>query len=1289
MAQKPVVTINMFVFNEEKYMAGTIQSILNQTYGDFKLDISNNGSTDSSGKIAEKFAQQDARVNVIHYKDNDPALGLKMIGTLDSTYYIGIAGHDLYAPLFIERCVVPLEADPQVVLSYPKAMWLKDNKIIGEIPSVFETRGMHPVVRPLVVALGLAESYQQYGIYRVAALKQIKGRDVVGADHVLLTELATIGTFALVNEPLFYMRQADDYGNAVIYRKKHLPNEVDGIKPFMSLLGAYMSIADKISAPVDKDFLKIALFTGCFLRYNWILSMFGESMASTFARPDFHDLADGMSNTVRLIEQKLQSEYVEKSLSSMQSAIAPAPLVTRKAKVKIAGEAAEGKDLTKIQEGSEFETGLRELVLSIKPRSVIETGTYIGTGTTRIIATALRDAGLIGTTFYSIECNPDHHKRALFNLGQAGLLPYVKPLLGLSVPRAILPTVEKIYDDTVQNIAGDDIFVDHQEQNRVALYYREADFPDIPEDFLGTCLAKFGNRPDLILLDSAGHMGSVEFNYVIERLQGECYLVLDDIHHVKHHKSFQQIKSDPRFKLLTSSREKFGFCIAKFTPANELVADIKSILWLRADSIGDNILASSMLPHIKEKYPHAKTTVLCQDHIAELYESSPFVDAVIGFDRLKGYQDEAYRNHIVQKLQAVHADLALNSLYSRDPLYDLFTINSEARTSVAFNGNLCNISADVRDKNNKLYTKVITENEEHKPELERHRNFLEGIGISVSKLEPAIWLKAEDEEFAEKFLKDNNLAPESTVSLFAGAQNNVRIYQSYGLALSDICKSYGLSVIGLGGSSDSAINIQNLEATGVRTINLSGKTTLRQTAAILKRCRLAVGAETGLAHMACAVGAPNIILLGGGHFGRFMPYSPLTSIVCLPLECYNCNWQCKYDRVHCIKDINPEVIAEAVRQTLEKKSEKPRVFVQGTSLWENNSEQPRWQSFHNALNVADVEIIPVGDIPSFTAGIWEKLRAMDRTAQGHFLKEAANEFNQHGEKLFSYNDFEGAELSFSRALELQNNFPKALNNLGVLYAQSGDNGKALQHYEAAVMLQPDNTTFIKSLADFYYVVQKDTKKALQMYEKGLSINPEEIVILMTLGKISIENGRFESAKNFCQRVLEINPKNNDATEIIDFLSNKNRVIRSEQADATALEVFNQSAGYLVSAIVSAYKSERFIRGCIEDLESQTIAARLEIVIVDSCSPQNERAIVEEFQKKYSNIKYIRTETRETVYAAWNRGIKASSGKYITNANTDDRHRHDAFEIMVNELERKPEITLVYADVIMTEKENKP
>ncbi|HBN07266.1 MAG TPA: hypothetical protein DD435_01015, partial [Cyanobacteria bacterium UBA8530] len=128
---------------------------------------------------------------------------------------------------------------------------------------------------------------------------------------------------------------------------------------------------------------------------------------------------------------------------------------------------------------------------------------------------------------------------------------------------------------------------------------------------------------------------------------------------------------------------------------------------------------------------------------------------------------------------------------------------------------------------------------------------------------------------------------------------------------------------------------------------------------------------------------------------------------------------------------------------------------------------------------------------------------------------------------------------------------------------------------------------------------------------------------------------------------------------------------------------------LVSAIVSAYNSAAFIRGCLEDLEAQTMADKLEIIVVDSGSLQNERAIVEEFQRTYDNIVYIRTEERETVYQAWNRGAKAARGKYLTNANTDDRHRSDAFEVMTGILEAEPEVALVYSNQLVTDDADTP
>ena len=130
-----------------------------------------------------------------------------------------------------------------------------------------------------------------------------------------------------------------------------------------------------------------------------------------------------------------------------------------------------------------------------------------------------------------------------------------------------------------------------------------------------------------------------------------------------------------------------------------------------------------------------------------------------------------------------------------------------------------------------------------------------------------------------------------------------------------------------------------------------------------------------------------------------------------------------------------------------------------------------------------------------------------------------------------------------------------------------------------------------------------------------------------------------------------------------------------------------SDNYIISAIVSTYNAERLIRGCLESLENQTISDQLEIIVIDAASQENEYSIVREFQARYDNIKYYRLDRRETVYQAWNRGIRLSRGKYITNANTDDRLRKDALERLVTALENHPEMALAYGDCLVTETEN--
>lgn len=121
---------------------------------------------------------------------------------------------------------------------------------------------------------------------------------------------------------------------------------------------------------------------------------------------------------------------------------------------------------------------------------------------------------------------------------------------------------------------------------------------------------------------------------------------------------------------------------------------------------------------------------------------------------------------------------------------------------------------------------------------------------------------------------------------------------------------------------------------------------------------------------------------------------------------------------------------------------------------------------------------------------------------------------------------------------------------------------------------------------------------------------------------------------------------------------------------------------VVSAIVSAYKSEDFIVGLVEDLcrQNMWITGMLEIVAVCQKGSPEDIYLSDFLGEKF---KVVRTDDIPTIYDAWNMAIKESTGIYITNANTDDRHHLDAYTQMAIILSTNPHIDVVYHDSYIT------
>lgn len=212
--------------------------------------------------------------------------------------------------------------------------------------------------------------------------------------------------------------------------------------------------------------------------------------------------------------------------------------------------------------GSAFASAIVDAIVQFRPTRIIETGTFHGLGTTQAILRGLRACAPPGVfKFHTIECNPQ-------NAAVAALAPNmlcVQLHNALSVPRSMLPTMEDIQRDLVDNPPPACSWVDHAPENRARAYAEESAW-DVPDDAIGKILGGWRGQCNLALLDSAGHMGYIEYQYLRSLLTTPCIIVLDDIYHVKHCWTMLEAESDPTVEVLSKGVEKFGFSILMAQP---------------------------------------------------------------------------------------------------------------------------------------------------------------------------------------------------------------------------------------------------------------------------------------------------------------------------------------------------------------------------------------------------------------------------------------------------------------------------------------------------------------------------------------------------------------------------------------------------------------------------------------------------------------------------------------------------------------------------------------------------
>lgn len=291
---------------------------------------------------------------------------------------------------------------------------------------------------------------------------------------------------------------------------------------------------------------------------------------------------------------------------------------------------------------------------------------------------------------------------------------------------------------------------------------------------------------------------------------------------------------------------------------DEFPGNPKNILVIRLDHIGDVLFATPALKMLRERFKGSKITVLAATWSKGILENNPNIDQIIVYDAPWFNRDKSQSNisffGMAKKLKKENFDLGI------DLRGDFRNI-----ALMYFGGVKYRVGYGITGGGFLLSKKIEYIDDKH--EIQHNIDILEQIapGISAGRItKPEFFTRKEDETFASQFLFENGIINgDKIIGIHPGAGSQAKLWseEKFAQVISLLSKSAKIIVFASEKEKklvDSIISLSQSDC-----VNAAGKTTLGQMAAIIKKCGLFIGTDSGPAHIAAAVGTPIISIFSG------------------------------------------------------------------------------------------------------------------------------------------------------------------------------------------------------------------------------------------------------------------------------------------------------------------------------------------------------------------------------------------------------------------------------------------
>jgi lipopolysaccharide heptosyltransferase II len=340
---------------------------------------------------------------------------------------------------------------------------------------------------------------------------------------------------------------------------------------------------------------------------------------------------------------------------------------------------------------------------------------------------------------------------------------------------------------------------------------------------------------------------------------------------------------------------------------------IERILVKGTNWVGDTILSFPAVYALRQQFPNAHITVLTRSRLADLWKANPSIDEVLPYDMPSGVRRILGELQIARLIKQKTIDLAV--IFPR----------SFSSALMVFVGGVPRRIGYKSEGRGLLLTERIACTAEL---LSRHRMYyylhlIKQLGSYPSPPLPSLALNGTQERWADTFLSDSGLKGEVLVGLNPGA--------TYGEAKCwpperftelgrRLIKDKGATILIFGSSrpQEKVLNATIARGISEGCLNLSGKTSLLQLAALLRRCRLLVTNDTGTMHVAAAIGTRVLAIFGPTDPRTTSPLGKGHVVIRREVSCSPCLKRVCPEDHRCMELISVADVLEGAEKGLEK-----------------------------------------------------------------------------------------------------------------------------------------------------------------------------------------------------------------------------------------------------------------------------------------------------------------------------------------------------------------------------------